>query len=858
MTRLAIVGLIALGAGAAWAQPRPDGSAVFEPPRAHNAEVPYPAGAPPHDQPVAVTVTLTVDATGAVTRVELVGAPQPGFDEAVIAAARGLRFDPATYGGEPVAAEVTFKQTFLPRAPAPGLPAEDGPLRSARLRGKLVELGTRAPVAGATITATAGARSYVVDGDAHGQFVLPLPEGGARVIVTAPGHRAFLQQEQLGSGQELAVTYLVERDRYDPYEILVVGDQRREEVSRIALRGAEIKQVPGTFGDPFRVVQALPGVSAVASLLAFPIVRGSAPSATGVSIDGTRVPLLYHLGAGPSVIHPEFIDEVDFYPGGAPAGFGGYTGGIVDGRTRRAGRDEHVVDVDVNLLQAGALVREPIRPLGATLTLAGRYGYPALVLGQVTNELSLSYWDYQLRLDGGTPNNGWTVFAFGARDEYDELHYFTRDGSPDPGDFTTDPRRQALRPSLIMSFHRLDLRGHVTLGDLRASARVVLGRDRSLIDDSDDRPSRFAAWIAEPSARLDWRPATAFTATLGIEGDVHDGSARFPASGETPADLVDGPQVHGIGRSYRASGFAEVLWRPGDDWLVRPGIRTDRYSDPTASHASVDPRFTVRYRLARRELDDVPADSDDSSIWLKASAGVYHQPPRYLVPLPGLDQLALSYGLSRSVQTSLGVELPLPARFEVTAETYYNDLERTFFELARPVDPVVTPAPPVLLPPPRLFDPSAPYLDQFAVRASGRSYGGELMARRRSMTGIYGWASYTLSLSERLRDGRWRPYDFDRTHLVNLVAGLPMGRNWDVGVRLQYQSGKPAPALGEAVVRDDGYTRIDVRFDKHAAWRDWILDFYVDITNVAVMPEEIEAKRTIRYALPTAGVRGRF
>jgi TonB family protein len=860
MKRIAIACLIAARAGAAWAQPPAPATPVFEPPRAHNADVPYPADAPPHSEPVAVTVKLTVDATGAVIKVERVSAPQPGFDEAVIAAARGFRFDPATYGGKPVAAEVAFTQTFLPPAPPEVADAapEDGPRRSASLRGKLVELGTRAPVSGATVTASAGERSYVVDADARGQFVLPLPDGRARITVTAPGHRAFLQQEQLVSGQELAVTYLVERDRYDPYEIVVTGELRREEVSRIALRGAEIKQVPGTFGDPFRVVQALPGVSAIASLLAFPIVRGNGPSATGISIDGTRIPLLYHLGAGPSVIHPEFVDEIDFYPGGAPVAFGGYIGGILDGRTRRAGRDERVVDVDVNLVQAGGLVREPIRPLGATLTIAGRYGYPGLVLGQVSNELSLSYWDYQLRLDGGTPNNGWTVFAFGARDELDEL----RDVGPELPFDPSNPfmmRPRALRPALVMSFHRLDLRGHRTFGDLRASARAVLGRDRSLVDDTGDAPARFAAWVAEPSARLDWRPAAAFTGSLGIEGALHDTSARFPASGDMLPDVVDGAAVHGLGRSYRASGFAEAVWRPSDDWLVRPGVRADRYSDRSAAHSAVDPRLTVRYRLARRDLDDVPPDSDDSSIWLKASAGIYHQPPRYLVPIPGLDQLSLSYGLLRSVQTSLGVEVPLPARFEVTAEGYYNELDPTFFELARPRDPMVALVSPVLFPgSPSFGSPDDPYLDQFAVRASGRSFGAELMARRRSTTGIYGWASYTLSLSERLRDGRWRPYDFDRTHLVNVVAGIPLGRSWDFGVRLQYQSGKPEPVLGEAVVRNAGYARFDVRFDKHAAWRSWILDFYVDITNVAVMPEQIEAGETIRYALPTAGVRGRF
>jgi len=859
MTRLVIACLIATRAATVWAQLPPGDPAppTFEPPRAHDAVVPYPADAPPHDAPVVVTVKLTVDATGAVTHVELVGAPQPGFDDAVIAAARGFRFDPATYGGTPVAAEITFTQRFLP-PPPPASPTQDGPLRSARLRGKLVELGTRAPVSGATVTAAAGARSYVVEADPRGRFVLPLPEGNAQITVNAPGHHAFLQVEQLASGQELAVTYLVEADRYNPYEIVVLGEQRREEVSRVALRGAELHQVPGTFGDPFRVVQALPGVSSIASLLAFPIVRGSGPSATGISIDGTRIPLLYHLAAGPSVIHPDFIDELDFYPGGAPASFGGYTGGIIDGRTRRARRDEHEVDVDVNLLQAGGLVREPIDRLGATLTVAGRYGYPGFVLGRLNDEVSLSYWDYQLRLDGGTPRDGWTVFAFGARDELDEAHDVEQAVPYDPSDPTTMPPRRELRPSLVLGFHRLDVRGHRTFGALLATARVVLGRDRSLLDDSGHQPTQFAAWVAEPSARLEWRPTASFTGALGIDGALHDSTAQVPVNRDGSMDPFNSAVIRGAGRSYRASAFTEAVWRPNDDSLVRAGVRLDGYGDRTGSRVAVDPRLTVRYRLARRELDDVPPDSDDSSIWLKASTGIYHQPPRYVIPVPGLDELPVSYGLLRSIQSSLGVEVPLPGRLEVTAEGYYNHLDPTFFELALPKNNSVIAPLPSLFPVPGPASSDDPYFDQLAVHAPGRAFGAELMARRKSTTGVYGWASYTLSLSERLLDGRWRPYDFDRTHLFNLVAGIPLGRNWDLGLRLQYQSGKPEPVLGEAIARNAGYARFDLRFDKRAVWNRWILDFYVDITNVSVMPEEVRAGQTIRYALPTVGLRGRF
>ena len=150
-------------------------------------------------------------------------------------------------------------------------------------------------------------------------------------------------------------------------------------------------------------------------------------------------------------------------------------------------------------------------------------------------------------------------------------------------------------------------------------------------------------------------------------------------------------------------------------------------------------------------------------------------------------------------------------------------------------------------------------LDRLAVPEIGRSYGIETLIRRQSKTGLYGWLSYTLSLSERKKDGNWAPYDYDRTHLLNLVAGLPLPRNWDVGIRMQYQSGKPATTTyGYNTARTDGYFRIDARIDKRAVWNKWLFDFYVDLTNVSLFPEEIVPGATIRYVLPTVGIRGRL
>ena len=124
---------------------------------------------------------------------------------------------------------------------------------------------------------------------------------------------------------------------------------------------------------------------------------------------------------------------------------------------------------------------------------------------------------------------------------------------------------------------------------------------------------------------------------------------------------------------------------------------------------------------------------------------------------------------------------------------------------------------------------------------------------------MFGWLSYTLSRAERKRDGEWVPYDFDRSHLLNLVAGWRLPRNWDLGARLQYQSGKAATTTsGYNAARTDGYVRIDLRIDKRAVWRSWLLDFYVDVINLALLPEEVTPGATLKYVLPTVGVRGRF
>src|SRR5207302_8535736 len=79
----------------------------------------------------------------------------------------------------------------------------------------------------------------------------------------------------------------------------------------VSLGRAEVRQLPGAFGDPFRALDALPGVTPIVSGLPCFYVRGAPPGNVGYFLDGVKVPYLFHVGFGPSVLHPGMIDRVD-------------------------------------------------------------------------------------------------------------------------------------------------------------------------------------------------------------------------------------------------------------------------------------------------------------------------------------------------------------------------------------------------------------------------------------------------------------------------------------------------------------------------------------------------------------------
>ncbi len=206
--------------------------------------------------------------------------------------------------------------------------------------------------------------------------------------------------------------------------------------------------------------------------------------------------------------------------------------------------------------------------------------------------------------------------------------------------------------------------------------RAVLGYDRTFSMGTD-----FSVWVAEPSLALRWTLSDQLTLSPPACSAATTTSTRARASvaDTNPLSMI----TASLDKFYGGSAYARGAVAPDAALADPPGRarrrQRRRHDDARRQSIRGSPSATS---CATATCRSSKPGSDDSAIWLKGSAGIYHQPPRFVLPLPGLDMMPLKYGLLRSYQTSLGAEVPFPHRFQLSVEGFFNYMDPTIFDLS--------------------------------------------------------------------------------------------------------------------------------------------------------------------------------
>src|SRR5262249_14712717 len=89
-----------------------------------------------------VVLSIDIDETGNVQKIEAAQPAGDGFDEAAVAAAREFQFEPGEYEGKPVPVRITYRYRFTYQSPPP--PATPAP--TVPLSGFVLRKGDRTPL----------------------------------------------------------------------------------------------------------------------------------------------------------------------------------------------------------------------------------------------------------------------------------------------------------------------------------------------------------------------------------------------------------------------------------------------------------------------------------------------------------------------------------------------------------------------------------------------------------------------------------------------------------------------------------------------------------------------------------------
>jgi outer membrane receptor protein involved in Fe transport len=264
------------------------------------------------------------------------------------------------------------------------------------------------------------------------------------------------------------------------------------------------------------------------------------------------------------------------------------------------------------------------------------------------------------------------------------------------------------------------------------------------------------------------------------------------------------------------------------------------------SYLSWEPRLQVRLQPTR-------------GVAIKAALGTYHQPPD---PASFLRRLGNPDVTPESATHFVaGVEVRPTQTLTIETSAFYKDLSA-----------LIVRAP-------------AGARERLDNGGAGRAYGVELMVRQQLTHHFSGWLAYTLSRAER-RDASsgWRPFDYDQTHVLSLVAQYELPWGILLGARFRYVSGTPTTPASAWFwdANGDGYDavlgatnsarlapfhQLDLRVEKSFTQRWFRWSVYLDVQNVynqpnaervqyAPRPEDGSAPVTGIPIFPSLGVRG--
>ena len=614
-------------------------------------------------------------------------------------------------------------------------------------------------------------------------------DGPGLVAVSEPSVRVVARKVTPLNLEMLARTEAIQ-------QVVIVGRAQTADphgaVSNALLNREELRSAPGTGSDVLRALDGLPGLIPDGEFASFSV-RGRGPRDNLILVDGLPLDRVVHfdqtvgeeedIGGGGrySIFAPNSIAGAEFSPGGWSAAYGGRSASLLK------------LDVAGGSPTPSASLRVDIAGLEAS------YEGPSGIHAGTTMYLTARQFDFGRvfetieELDIGQPKLTdivlKTVTSLDPDNKIEFLGIYAPEkytrrvdnvlASPNFEDVSLIDTQQDL--SLVgLTWHRrvggdgkwthqiyrrankktsAEGEAYPDLVPMGTPASGVPVRERLLtVTEKETEIGWHSDYVTrnrfgQGSAGLRvWQTDVDYSTVLREDWDrfVYRASDPRPPGQQYITLTPDAINAVYKARKTSYAAYGEQVFK-FERWDLRAGLRYDR--DGFADQSLVSPRLAANWRL-------------ESGMRLSATAGVFHQSPRFLVRAASPENFSLKN--ERVTHLSVGVEQHFGRNWSLLVEPYYQRLAHLVVDQERTSGRVTN-------------------------DGTGTNLGLDVVLSRRFAGGWSGNVVYAYNRARVNDNDGLGAYDadFNRKHFFSIGGNWQINERWKLGARWKWASGRP-------------------------------------------------------------------
>ena len=664
----------------------------------------------------------------------------------------------------------------------------------ARVKGKLLNLETGEPVMGATMVDLGSGKGNV--SDQNGNVTMALKPGKHSMRFSFIGMENVNVTMEVFSDGDFRVEMRSAVIALD--EVQIMGEQYRDinttdmGVERFSMNS--LKQVPVFMGerDVIKISKLLPGITSAGEASVGVNVRGGNVDQNIFYINRLPVYNTSHLFGFFSAFNSDMIRDFSIYKGSVPVNYGGRLSSVFNILTRKGNNKSYTAHAGISPVSANVTVEGPIKKDHSSFLLSGRSSYSDWILNQMEDPLirdsDAFFYDFSGSLNF-QPNtkNVFNVFYY---QSYDKFRYSNLSNYEYANRGVSVSWEKNISPALTSKL----------IGT--SSFYNFANTDQSEI--SRAYTHEYMLNHNEVLAEFQWVPNMNHKVDFGSSLILY----RLDRGSVQPYGEASIRNSVNLGKEQALEGAVFISDNVDlTDWLsLYAGIRYSLYN-------MLGPQTVMLYEEGKPKSESTIVDSLEfgksesvsfnsgpefrTAINMKAGPNTsfklsFNQMRQYLfmlsntVTISPTDQWKLAdYHIDpqSSYQLTGGFYHIFPRLgLSATVELYYK-YSKDIVEYKDGADFI-----------------TSPLTETVVLQGLQNAYGAEFMLQKTSGR-LDGWISYTLSRSEMLvsgdnefesiNNGNPYPSNFDRPHVLNVVANYNINRRFSVGSNLVYMSGRP-------------------------------------------------------------------